>query len=229
MSPIRVVIADDHGIVRAGIRALLQNLSGVTVVGEASNGREVLGLVDRLRPDIVLLDIAMPELSGLEAAARIKRDYENVRVIMLSMHPDREYVLRALRAGASGYMIKGGRGEELELALLAVADGEMYLSPQVSKYLVQDFIEHHSQDKTNVERLTPRQREILQLIGEGHTRKDIALKLNISVKTFDKFRAQLLHVLRVKDNAGLIRAAIAMSLVSPSDASQADTVRGGER
>lgn len=227
--PIRVVIADDHGIVRAGIRALLQNLSGVTVVGEADNGREVLGLVDRLRPDIVLLDIAMPELSGLEAAARIKRDYENVRVIMLSMHPDREYVLRALRAGASGYMIKGGRGEELELALLAVAGGDMYLSPQVTKYLVQDFIEHHSQDKTNAERLTPRQREILQLIGEGHTRKDIALKLNISVKTFDKFRAQLLHALGVNDNAGLIRTAIAMSLVNPPDASQDDKVNGMKR
>ncbi len=215
MKSIRVLLADDHALVRAGIRALLQNIAGIQVVAEADDGQEALRLIKTHQPDVVLMDISMPGLNGLEVAAQVAKDFPTVRVIMLSMHANEEYVLQALRAGAVGYLLKGARTAELELAVMAVARGETYLSPEASKHVIGGYVQRASHEPTAVEKLTPRQREILQLIAEGYTRKQIAQKLNISVKTFDTYRAQLMNQLDVHDVAGLVRYAISIGLLKP--------------
>jgi len=212
MKPTRVLLADDHALVRAGIRTLLQNLAGIEVVAEASDGREALNLVKAHRPDVVLMDITMPELNGLEATARIVKDYPSVRVIVLSMHASEEYVWQALRAGAAGYLLKDADTAELELAVKAVARGESYLSPAVSKHVIGDYIRRTGGETSSLELLTPRQREILQLIAEGHTTKDIARILEISVKTVETHRMQLMERLDIHDIAGLVRYALRVGL-----------------
>ncbi len=224
MTPIRVLLADDHGLVRAGIRALLQSLSGIEVVAEAEDGREALRLIAAHRPDVVLMDIAMPGLNGLEAAARATKEFPGVRVIILSMHANEEYVLQALRSGAAGYLLKGARTPELELAVISVARGETYLSPAASKHVVADYVQRTSGeiargeiDVDPFERLTPRQREILQLIAEGRTTKEIARLLEISVKTVEMHRAQLMERLGIHDVAGLVRYAIRSGLVAANE------------
>jgi DNA-binding NarL/FixJ family response regulator len=222
MNPIRVLLADDHTLVRAGIRSLLQNIGEVEVVAEADDGREALRLIASLQPDIVLMDIAMPNLNGLEAAARVSKEFPNVRVIILSMYANEEYVLQSLRAGAAGYLLKGARAAELELAVASVARGETYLSPAASKHVIVDYVQRAggdavpSQDERNpTERLTPRQREILQLIAEGHSTKEIALALNISVKTAESHRTQIMERLGIHDIAGLVRYAIRAGMIDP--------------
>jgi DNA-binding NarL/FixJ family response regulator len=215
MKPIRVLLAEDHALVRAGFRALLHNLPNTQVVAEASDGREALRLIAEHQPDVVLMDIAMPGLNGLEAASRVAREFPCVCVIILSMHANEEYVLQALHAGAVGYLLKDADTTELELALKAVARGEVYLSPAVSKHVVADYIRRTSGEPSPLERLTPRQREVLQLIAEGHTTKEIARTLNVSVKTVDTHRTQLMERLDIHDVTGLVRYAIRMGLVSP--------------
>ena len=212
MSPIRVLLADDHDLVRAGFRALLQSFEGMEVVGEASDGRQVLQLVESLKPDLVLMDIAMPELNGLEATARIVRDFPQVHVLILSMHANEEYARRALRAGAQGYLLKRASTAELELAVRAVARGEPYLTPAISRHLLADFA-RQPDAPSPLDRLSPRQREVLQLIAEGHSRKEIAEKLSISVKSFDVYRSQIMEQLKIDDTAGLVRFAIQNGLV----------------
>ena len=213
--PIRVLLADDHTLVRAGIRSLLENMVGIEVIAEASDGRDALRLVRAHRPDVVLMDIAMPGLNGLEAAARIAKKFPNVRVVILSMHVNEEYVLQALRAGAAGYMVKGADAAELEIAIRAVARGETYLSPMVSKHVVTDYIQRISGETSPLELLTPRQREVLQLIAEGYSTKKIARTLKISVKTVETHRMQLMERLDIHDIAGLVRYAIRVGLVRP--------------
>jgi RNA polymerase sigma factor (sigma-70 family) len=222
MNTIRVLLADDHALVRAGIRALLQNLSGIEVVGEADDGREALRLIGELRPDVVLMDIGMSGLNGLEAAARAVKEFPSTRVIMLSMYANEEYVLQALRVGAAGYLLKGARTAELELAVTAVARGETYLSPAASKHVVSGYVQRAGEETTqgdnesrSIERLTPRQREILQLIAEGSSTKEIAQRLNISAKTVEMHRAQLMERLGIHEVAGLVRYAIRIGLVTP--------------
>ncbi len=215
MKPIRVLLADDHTLVRAGIRSLLENMEGIEVIAEAGDGREALRLVRTHRPDVVLMDIAMPGLNGLEAAARIAKKFPNVRVIILSMHVNEEYVLQTLRAGAAGYMVKGADAAELEIAIRAVARGETYLSPMVSKHVVTDYIQRISGETSPLELLTPRQREVLQLIAEGYSTKKIARTLKISVKTVETHRMQLMERLDIHDIAGLVRYAIRVGLVKP--------------
>ena len=215
MKPIRVLLADDHTLVRAGIRSLLENMEGIEVIAEAGDGREALRLVTTHRPDVVLMDIAMPGLNGLEAAARIAKKFPNVRVVILSMHVNEEYVLQALRAGAAGYMVKGADAAELEIAIRAVARGETYLSPMVSKHVVTDYIQRISGETSPLELLTPRQREVLQLIAEGYSTKKIARTLKISVKTVETHRMQLMERLDIHDIAGLVRYAIRIGLVKP--------------
>ena len=212
--PIRILLADDHALVRAGIRALLQKIAGVQVIGEAENGLEALELIKKFKPDIALLDIAMPELDGLAVAARVTAECPEVRVIMLSMHSDQEYVMRALRAGAKGYLLKGARISELELAVTAVARGETYLSPAAAVHLVDDVIQRANGESRPLDRLTQRQRQVLQLIAEGRTRKQIAQALKISAKTVDTFRAQLMEELDIHDVAGLVRFALGVGLIS---------------
>ena len=214
MSAIRVVLADDHALVRAGIRALLERLPGVEVVGEAANGREALELVEKSAPNVILLDISMAELGGLEALPRIVKDFQAVKVLMLSRHANEEYVLRALRSGASGYMLKEAAAEELELAINAVAQGKTYLSPSISRTVVESYLQHAPGEEGPLEQLTARQREVLQLIAEGKNTKEIASLLDISIKTVEAHRLQLMARLDIHDVPGLVRFAIRSGLVS---------------
>ena len=220
MKPIRVLLADDHTLVRAGLRALIERLPGVEVTAEASNGREALKEIQARKPDVVLMDIGMTELNGLEATARITKELPGVRVIILSMHTSEEYVVRALRAGAAGYLVKDAGTSELEVAVQAVARGQTYLSPAVSKQVVSDYLRRVEGDaapglaESPHDLLTPRQREILQLVAEGRTTKQIAQQLGLSVKTVDTHRAELMERLDIHDIAGLVRFAIRTGLVS---------------
>ena len=214
MIPVRVLLADDHALVRAGIRALLEGLEGVTVVAEAGNGGEVVELARKHRPDVVLLDISMPGLGGLEASALLKQELQEVRVVMLSMHANEEYVLQALRAGAVGYMLKDSATAELELALQAVMQGETYLSPPISRQVVEGYVQRVGAEQPAADHLTPRQRQVLQLIAEGLSTKEIAYRLELSVKTVETHRAQLMERLQIRDIAGLVKYAIRNGLVS---------------
>jgi DNA-binding NarL/FixJ family response regulator len=215
MKPIRILITDDHALVRAGIRALVQNAAGIEVVAEASDGREALILIRSHHPDVVTLDISMPGLNGLEAAARIARDFPDVRILIVSAHANEEYVCQALRSGASGYLLKDAGAAELDLAVKALAKGEMYLSPAISKHVISDYVRRVGGEKGPLEMLTPRQREILQLIAEGNTTKEIAKKLHISIKTVETHRMQLMDRLDIHDIAGLVRYAVRVGLVEP--------------
>jgi DNA-binding NarL/FixJ family response regulator len=214
VSTIRVVLADDHALVRAGIRALLEKLPGIEVVGEADNGRATLQLARTTTPNLILLDISMAELGGLEALPHIVKDFPAVKVLILSGHANEEYVLRALRRGASGYMLKEAAAEELEVAIKAVAQGKTYLSPSVSRTVVESYLQRAAGEKGPVEELTARQREILQMIAEGKNTKEIAATLEISVKTVEAHRLQLMARLNIHDVAGLVRYAIRSGLVS---------------
>ena len=212
MAPIRVLVADDHALFRAGVRKLLQSFEGVEVVGEAGDGQEALELSGAQRPDVLLMDIGMPRLNGVEAAARLTREGSRPRVIILSMHTSEEHVLRAIRAGAAGYLLKDAKPPELEAAVRAVARGEIYLSPAISRYVVQD-VRRGGGESGPLDRLTPRQREVLQLIAEGNTTKAIASRLGLSVKTVETHRAQLMERLDVHDVAALVRLAVRLGLV----------------
>jgi len=215
MSSVRIVLADDHTLFRAGIQALLSDIEGGEVVAEAGDGREALRQIALHRPDVALLDIAMAELNGLEVTAQIAARFPGVRVIILSMHAQEEYVLQALRMGAVGYLLKDADTIELELALKAVMRGEVYLSPAVSRQVVTGYVQHAGELSDDLERLSLRQRETLQLIAEGHTTQEIACRLGISVKTVEKHRAQLMERLDIHDVAGLVRYAIRAGLVAP--------------
>jgi DNA-binding NarL/FixJ family response regulator len=218
---IKVLLADDHALVRAGIISLLQQLSGIQVIAEAGDGHETLRLIKETSPDIVLLDISMPGLNGLEITDRVNKEFPKIRIIILSMHMNEEYVLHAIRVGAAGYLLKNSGIEELELAIKSVARGEMYLSPPVSRQVIMDYIKRfnsktgHKKSKSELcEILTPRQREILQLIAEGSTTKEIANKLKVSIKTVDTHRTQLMERLDIHDIAGLVRYAIRMGILT---------------
>ncbi|HEV3191200.1 MAG TPA: response regulator transcription factor [Polyangiaceae bacterium] len=213
MKPVRIVLADDHGLVRAGLRALLLNSADFAVVGEAADGREALRLIEELDPDIALMDISMPHLNGLEAAARVAKKFSRTRVIILSMHADEEYVRRALACGASAYLLKNASEGELELAVRAVVRGDSWLSPGISRPVLAAYASGEGGSRGPFERLTPRQREVLQLIAEGHSTKDIASHLDLSVKTIETHRVQIMKRLMVHDVTGLVRYAIRVGIV----------------
>jgi DNA-binding NarL/FixJ family response regulator len=210
----RVLLADDHTLVRAGIRALVEKLSEVEVIAEAKDGREALRLVREHKPDLVLMDIAMPGLNGYEATSRISKEFPDVRVIILSMYANEEYVREAVHAGAAGYLLKRCAAAELEKAIKTVASGDSYFSPLVAEHVARDGPGRTNSDRASMERLTPRQREILQLIAERHSTKEIAQVLSISVKTVETHRAQLMDRLGIHDVPGLVRFAIRTGLVS---------------
>jgi DNA-binding NarL/FixJ family response regulator len=214
MNPIRIVLADDHALVRAGIRTLCESLDGVTVVAEAADGNQVLEMVKAHHPDLVLMDITMKTLNGLEATGQIRREFPRVRVIILSMHAAEDYVQQALKGGATGYLLKDAAVPELEMAITAVMRGEVYLSPQISRLVVQSYMQHAGAIEGPLGVLTPRQREILQLIAEGHNTKDIGFRLGLSAKTVETHRAQIMERLGIHDIAGLVRYAIRVGLVS---------------
>ncbi len=213
MKSTRVLLADDHAVVRAGIRSLLEKMPSVEVVAEAGDGREAVELVKRRVPNVVLMDIAMPELNGLEAVARITKDFPAVKVIVLSMHVNEEYVQQAFRAGASGYLVKDGGTAELELAIQAVSRGETFLSPRISKCVLDTYFQRVGNNHAPLKQLTPRQREIVQLIAEGKSTKEIAFLLSLSIKTVEAHRAQLMAKLDIHNVPGLVRYAMRVGLV----------------
>jgi len=213
-APIRLLLADDHLLFRAGIRALLNSLGGIEIIGEAADGREALRLVATCRPEVVLMDILMPKLNGLDAAARISRAFPRTRVVILSLNADADSVLKTLRAGAVGYLVKTAEPSELALAIQAAARGERFLSTAVSSHVVEMCLKRLDCEQTSLERLTPRQREVLQLVAEGHTTKEIAAALRIGVKTAETYRAELMKALKIHDVASLTRYAIRAGLVS---------------
>lgn len=220
MKSIRVILADDHSLVRAGLKSLIENFSQIEVIAEADNGRDAIKLIEQHVPDLVLLDIAMPELNGLEVVARIAKELPEVKIIILSMHSNEEYVVQALRSGANGYLLKDSAPTELEFAISAVMRGETYLSPSISKHVVDTYLRRITDfsklsDSGDVfKELTSRQREILQLIAEGNSTKEIANKLNVSIKTVETHRMQLMDRLGIHDIAGLVRYAIRMGIIT---------------
>lgn len=217
MSRVRVLLADDHTLVRAGIRALLESVDGVDVVAESGDGRECLELIAKHRPDVALLDIGMPGLSGLEVAKRVVQESPKTKVVILSMHADTTHVTQAMRAGVAGYLLKGAAVAELPLALQAVMRGETYLTPKISKHVVDAFLRDSDEEPEPLAELTTRQREILQLIAEGHSTKEIAGILDVSVKTVETHRMRLMDRLDIHDVPGLVRFAIRAGLVSPNE------------
>lgn len=214
MSVVSVLLADDHTLVRAGMKALLTTLPEVKTVAEVANGQEALRAIEEQQPDVVLMNISMPTLNGLEAALRACATRGRTRILMFSQHNDEEYVRRALQVGASGYLVKDADRGELELAIRAVARGETWLSPSVSGALVGALAEGNLR-RGSLDVLTSRQREILQLIGEGNSTKEIAQALGLSVKTVETHRAQVMQRLGLKGIPALVRQAIKMGLVGP--------------
>ena len=214
MNEIRVLIADDHVLVRCGFRSLLLGIEGVEIVAEASDGREAWELIRSLRPNLALVDISMPGLNGLDLTARVVTEQPATRVIVLSMHTAEEYVLRAVKAGAAGYLMKDAKPVELEWAIHAVSRGETYFSPPAATHLA-NYFRRGGGTQSRLETLTPRQREILQLIGEGHSTKEIAKVLKVSVKTAEAHRTQLMERLDLHDVAAVVRCAIQVGLVDP--------------
>ncbi len=214
MEKIRVLLADDHTVLREGIRALLNEQPDMVVAGEAENGRWAVHLAHELRPDVVLMDIAMPLLNGLEATRQIKRDHPEINVLVLTMHDNEEYVRQVLGAGASGYVLKRAAASELVSAIRAVHHGEAVLSPAITRVLIEDLLRQDgTQHALASDGLTPREREVLQLIAEGHTSKKIAEVLGLSVKTVQAHRTSLMQKLNVHDRGDLIKYAIQKKII----------------
>lgn len=208
---ITLLLVEDYALIRAGVRALINNLPGVQVVGEARDGREALALISTCQPDIVLMDLALPTVDGREATAAISQQYPEVRVIILSMHTGQDDVVQALQAGAAGFLPKFASDAELKLAIDAVMAGQTYLSPHVSHHLAAYIRQEES--AATPEPLTPRQQEILALIANGRTTKEMAADLNISIKTAEAHRANIMERLGIHDVAGLVRYALKTGLV----------------
>lgn len=212
MKPIRVLIADDHALVRAGIRALVEKIDDLVVVGEAGTGNEALDLVRQLKPDLILLDITMPNGGGFEVLDQLTMKHAGVRVIVLTVHEAGEYAIRALRGGAAGFLLKSAASTELEQAIQTVVRGEIYISPETSQKTLLAYGKGATK-RDLLATLSPRQREVLRLIAEGKTTKQIAQLLEISVKTVETHRAQLMERLDIHDVAGLVRYAIIVGLI----------------
>jgi two-component system response regulator NreC len=213
---VRVLLADDHGIVREGLRLVLDAQPTIEVVGEAEDGRQALELVRELRPDVVVMDIAMPNLNGLEATRQIRRQFPEVRVVILTMHENELYFLQIAKAGATGCVLKRSMGRELVAAVEAAARGESYFSPTIATKVLEDYrrlAARPTGDATDV--LTEREREILQLVAEGQTNREIAELLTLSIKTVQAHRANIMEKLNAHDRTDLVKHAIRMGLVSP--------------
>jgi len=216
MRKIRVLLADDHQLMRSGIRLMLERETDLSVVGEANDGREAVALAKSLRPDVVVMDIGMANLNGIEAAQQMTGDSPEIAVVMLSMHSDESYVLRALKAGARGYLLKDSAEADLIKAVHAVAGGKSFFSPAVSKVLLDDYVRKLRRSGTEdaYDLLTPREREVLQLIAEGKSNKDIANLLNLSVYTVESHRSNLMEKLNVRGLPELILYAVRKGIIS---------------
>ncbi len=216
MRKIRIVLADDHKLMRSGLRVLLEQQTDLTVVGEASDGREAVALVASQKPDVLVMDIGMPSLNGIEAAAQIMQSHPEISIVMLSMHSDESYVLRALRAGAKGYLLKDSAEADLIRAVHSVAEGKSFFSPAVSKVLLDDYVRKLKRSGTDdpYDLLTPREREVLQLVAEGKSNKDIAQLLNLSVYTVETHRSNIMEKLNLHGVPELILYAVRKGIIA---------------
>jgi DNA-binding NarL/FixJ family response regulator len=214
MKPVRILLVDDHALVRAGIRALLESIEGARIVAEADNGREAVALARSHQPDVVIMDISMKELNGIEATARIVAEVPAARVLILSMHAAEEFLRGAIKAGASGYLVKDSIPMELGLALEALMRGEVYLSSRVSRQFVGLVAGTAADSQSSLDSLTGRQREVLQLIAEGKNTKQIAAILEVSAKTVEAHRAAVMARLGIRDIAGLVMYAARNNLIT---------------
>jgi two-component system response regulator NreC len=210
MKRTRILLVDDHAVVRQGFKMILDAQSDMEIVGEAANGREAVELAAQLRPDIVVMDVAMPELNGIEATRRVIAAGPHIRVIALSMHKDSVYVREILRAGARGYLLKDSGADDLVKAIRAVAGGESYLSPAVSNAVLDDYRKHVTNP---IDLLTSREREVLQMLAEGKTNKEIAVVLNLSVYTVDAHRGRIMEKLNLHSINELVRFALRNGLI----------------
>ncbi len=216
MNKIKVLLAEDHTIVRKGLRALLDKEIGIEVIGEAEDGREAIRKAEELQPDVVVMDIAMPGLNGLEATRRIKKSFPEMKILMLTMHVNEEYVLQTLRYGASGYLVKKAAPSDLISAIQAIYRGESFLSPSISRTVIDEYLlqaEKMAEGEESCEKLTDRERDVLQLIAEGHTTRKISELLGVSIKTIETHRAHIMNKLNVRSIAELIHYAIRKGLI----------------
>jgi len=216
MNPIRILLADDHTVMRNGLRLLLERQRNLTVVGEASDGREAVRLTEQLSPDVVVMDIAMPNLNGIEAARQIMAANPDIAIVILSMHSDESYVIRALKAGARAYLLKDSAEGDLIAAIHAITDGKSFFSPAISRILVEDYMrqleQRHVED--TYELLTAREREILQLLAEGKTNKEVAAMLNLSIYTVETHRTHILQKLNLHNVPELILYAVRKGIIA---------------
>ena len=213
MSNVRILLADDHAMLRDGVRMVLEAHPGFEVVGAADNGQDAVRLAEELQPDIAVLDVAMPEINGLEATRAIREACPNTAIVILSMHEGEEYLREALRAGASGYVLKRAAAKELVGAIQAVRRGESYLDPALTRTLISDYVRQVERSDETPDSLTDRELEVLTLVAEGLTNRQIALKLNISIKTVQTHRANLMDKLNLHDRTELVRYAIRRGLI----------------
>jgi DNA-binding NarL/FixJ family response regulator len=216
MRKIRILLADDHTLIRRGLRLLVEQQSDLVVVGEAEDGRQAVALATSMKPDVAVLDIGMPNLNGVEAAKQITEGESGAAVVILSMHADESYILRALKAGARGYLLKDSAESDLVRAIHAVAEGKSFFSPTVSKVLLEDYVRklQRTGGEDSYDLLTPREREILQLIAEGKSNKETANLLNLSVYTVETHRANLMGKLGLKSVPELILYAVRKGIIS---------------
>jgi DNA-binding NarL/FixJ family response regulator len=214
MKKIRVLLVDDHAILREGIKALLEKQDNIEVVAEAADGREAISRVAQFRPDVVVLDISMPMMDGLESTRQMKRENPDIKVLVLTMHDNEEYFFQLLRAGASGYVTKKSVSRELVSAIEAVYRGESFFCPSMAKFLLTDFLRlDKAVENTGQEELTPREREIVKLIAEGYTNQQIADLLHRSVKTIESHRSNILRKLGIHDSIELVKYAVRKKLI----------------
>ena len=216
MNPIRVLLADDHTLIRAGLRMVVDAQADLTVVGEAENGREAVAKAQALKPDVAVMDIGMPSLNGIEAARQIREELPATQIVMLSMHSDEGYVLRALKAGAKAYLLKDSAEADLARAVRAAAAGKSFFSPAVGQVLLEDYMRklQRTGAEDSYELLTPREREILQLVAEGQSSKEIANLLNLSAYTVETHRARIMQKLNLRGIPELILYAVRKGIVS---------------
>jgi DNA-binding NarL/FixJ family response regulator len=213
---IRVFLADDHAVVREGLRLLIETHKDITVVGEAADGRETVGLVKQLRPDVVVMDITMPKLNGIDAACQIRHSCPSTQIVILSMHASTEHISQALRSGARGYLLKEAAGKEVVQAIRAVHAGKRFLSCNITEAVIDDYIRKFEScsEVSPVECLSSREREVLQLVVEGKSNPEIAHLLTLSVKTVETYRSRLMEKLNIRDLPSLVKFAIQYGLTT---------------
>jgi DNA-binding NarL/FixJ family response regulator len=213
MNPLRIVIVDDHAVVRRGVRALLESQPGWEVAGEAVTGREAVDLAKRLYPDIVVMDLSLPELNGLDAARQILKDSPRTEILVLTMHHSEELVRDVLQAGARGYVLKSDADESLIAAVESLRDHKPFLTSTVTEFVLDDYVHRAEEDVVNAGTVTPREREIIQMLAEGKSNKETASALNVSVKTVEAHRANIMRKLRLRSVSDLVRYAIRNKIV----------------